>query len=179
MRNRVTLMAMAGTGLVLALAVAGCGASSDVAARGIDTAPLVSAFPATSGSISVTCEPGQRVLVEQMVVNGATASRFACVDETSVAMTRVAARPAVYERALTSGPVAAERVVYAPAARPVRAAARADDGRSWQKSAVIIGSSAGIGAGVGAATGGKKGALIGAAIGGGGAAIWDQVTRRK
>jgi len=26
--------------------------------------------------------------------------------------------------------------------------------------------------------GGKKGALIGAAIGGGGAAIWDQVTRR-
>jgi hypothetical protein len=27
--------------------------------------------------------------------------------------------------------------------------------------------------------GGKKGALIGAAIGGGGAAIWDQITRRK
>jgi hypothetical protein len=52
-------------------------------------------------------------------------------------------------------------------------------GRDWKKSALIIGSSAGIGAGVGAATGGKKGALIGAAIGGGGATIWDQVTRRK
>ncbi len=52
-------------------------------------------------------------------------------------------------------------------------------GRDWQKSAVIIGSSAGIGAGVGAAAGGKKGALIGAAIGGGSAAIWDQVTRRR
>jgi hypothetical protein len=51
--------------------------------------------------------------------------------------------------------------------------------RSWQKSAVIIGSSAGVGAGVGAAVGGKKGALIGAAIGGGGAAIWDQATRRR
>jgi hypothetical protein len=51
-------------------------------------------------------------------------------------------------------------------------------GRSWQKSAVIIGSSAGIGAGVGAAVGGKKGALIGAAVGGGSAAIWDQATRR-
>ena len=51
--------------------------------------------------------------------------------------------------------------------------------RSVKKSAVIIGSSAGVGAGVGAAMGGKKGALIGAAIGGGGAAIWDQVTRRK
>jgi hypothetical protein len=51
--------------------------------------------------------------------------------------------------------------------------------RSVKKSAIIIGSSAGVGAGVGAAVGGKKGALIGAAIGGGGAAIWDQVTRRK
>ena len=48
-----------------------------------------------------------------------------------------------------------------------------------KKSAIIIGSSAGVGAGVGAAVGGKKGALIGAAIGGGSAAIWDQVTRRK
>jgi hypothetical protein len=48
-----------------------------------------------------------------------------------------------------------------------------------KKSAVIIGSSAGVGAGVGAAISGKKGALIGAAIGGGGAAVWDQITRRK
>jgi hypothetical protein len=52
-------------------------------------------------------------------------------------------------------------------------------GRTWQKSAVIIGSSAGVGAGVGAAVGGKKGALIGAAIGGGSAAIWAQTTRRR
>jgi hypothetical protein len=51
--------------------------------------------------------------------------------------------------------------------------------RSPAKSAVIIGSSAGAGAGVGAVVGGKKGALIGAAIGGGGAAVWDQATRRK
>jgi hypothetical protein len=51
--------------------------------------------------------------------------------------------------------------------------------RSVGKSAIIIGSSAGAGAGVGAAIGGKKGALIGAAVGGGGAAIWDQITRRK
>jgi hypothetical protein len=59
-----------------------------------------------------------------------------------------------------------------PDARAVRS------GRSWQKSALIIGSSAGIGAGVGGAIGGKKGALIGAAVGGGGATIWDQITRR-
>jgi len=52
-------------------------------------------------------------------------------------------------------------------------------GRSVKKSAIIIGSSAGVGAGVGAAVGGKKGAGIGALIGGGGAALWDQITRRK
>ena len=51
--------------------------------------------------------------------------------------------------------------------------------RSVAKSAVIIGSSAGVGAGVGAAVGGKKGALIGAVLGGGGATVWDQVTRRR
>jgi hypothetical protein len=79
------------------------------------------------------------------------------------------ARPVTYRRAVQTDD---GYVQY----RPVR---RVKTGRSWQKSAVIIGSSAGIGAGVGAAAGGKKGALIGAAIGGGGAAIWDQVTRRK
>ena len=51
--------------------------------------------------------------------------------------------------------------------------------RSVKKSAVIIGSSAGVGAGLGAAFGGKKGAGIGALLGGGGAAIWDQITRRQ
>jgi hypothetical protein len=49
--------------------------------------------------------------------------------------------------------------------------------RSWQKSALLIGGSAGAGAGVGALIGGKKGALAGAAIGGGTAAIYDQVKR--
>ncbi len=49
--------------------------------------------------------------------------------------------------------------------------------RSWQKSALLIGGSAGAGAGLGALIGGKKGALAGAAIGGGAAAIYDQVKR--
>ena len=50
--------------------------------------------------------------------------------------------------------------------------------RTWQKSALLIGGSAGAGAGLGALMGGKKGALAGAAIGGGAAAIYDQVKRR-
>jgi hypothetical protein len=49
--------------------------------------------------------------------------------------------------------------------------------RTWQKSALLIGGSAGAGAGVGALIGGKKGALSGAAIGGGAAAIYDQIKR--
>ena len=49
--------------------------------------------------------------------------------------------------------------------------------RTWQKSALLIGGSAGTGAGLGASIGGKKGALAGAAIGGGAAAIYDQVKR--
>ena len=49
--------------------------------------------------------------------------------------------------------------------------------RSWQKSALLIGGSAGAGAGLGALIGGKKGAISGAAIGGGAAAIYDQVKR--
>jgi uncharacterized membrane protein len=70
-------------------------------------------------------------------------------------------------------PVRAQQVVYDD--RPARRAPV----RTKTKSAVIIGSSAGAGAGVGAAVGGKKGALIGAVLGGGGATLWDQVTRRR
>jgi len=70
---------------------------------------------------------------------------------------------------------APQRVAYQRA--PERSVEK--QGRSVKKSAIIIGSSAGVGAGVGAAVGGKKGALIGAVIGGGGATLWDQVTRRR
>jgi hypothetical protein len=73
-------------------------------------------------------------------------------------------------------PVRAQQIVYDD--RPVRTVRRVPV-RSVKKSAVIIGSSAGAGAGVGAAIGGKKGALIGAVLGGGGATLWDQVTRRR
>ncbi|MCL4848932.1 MAG: hypothetical protein KJ066_20460 [Acidobacteria bacterium] len=175
MRNRWTMMAVAGTGLALALVVTGCGASSDVVARGVEASGPQAPF----GNVTVACEPGQRVIAEQVVVAGTPTARFACVDDVSMvsAPTRAMARPAVYERVVE--PVASPRVISTRPVEPARAPARASRDRSWQKSAVIIGSTAGIGAGVGAATGGKKGALIGAAIGGGGAAIWDQATRRR
>ena len=114
-------------------------------------------------------------------------------------------QPAAYTQPVQYAPPATQPVQYIPAPAPrqvvyeeparvvrTQAPARAArtvrtnqvvyeprQTRSVKKSAIIIGSSAGVGAGVGAAVGGKKGALIGAAIGGGGAAVWDQVTRRK
>ncbi len=75
-----------------------------------------------------------------------------------------------------------ERAVAQPTVRRVSTQRTvSSDGqprRSWQKSALLIGGSAGAGAGLGAVMGGKTGALAGAAIGGGAAAIYDQVKRR-
>jgi hypothetical protein len=76
----------------------------------------------------------------------------------------------VTERAVAQAPVRRVTTQRSVEARPAQ--------RSWQKSALLIGGSAGAGAGVGALVGGKKGALAGAAIGGGAAAIFDQVKRR-
>jgi len=155
---------------------------------------------AAGAPVMVNCEPQQRAVVRPAVVNGVAMSQVDCVAAAPGLTTPVAyAQPAAYAQPVayrapvarilqpvssdlgdaqivpvSSGavrPVRTNQVVYDE--RPVRKT------RSVTKSAVIIGSSAGAGAGVGAAIGGKKGALIGAAIGGGGAAIWDQVTRRK
>jgi hypothetical protein len=153
--------------------------------------------------VLVSCEPHQRTLVRPVVVNGAAVSQVECVavgqtpayaQNSFAAAVPVAYGGAPYPAAATAQPVSGHlgdaQVVPASypapvAARPVRTRQVVYDERpvkptrSVKKSAVIIGSSAGVGAGVGAAVGGKKGALIGAAIGGGSAAIWDQVTRRK
>jgi hypothetical protein len=141
---------------------------------------------AADGQVLVACEPHQRTLVRQAIVGGRTVARVECVSD---GMTPVAYGAAynpyagqVYDPRVAPAPApvyreAAPRVVRQSSPQRV-AAERVSRGRSVKKSAIIIGSSAGVGAGVGAAVGGKKGALIGAAIGGGSAAIWDQVTRR-
>jgi hypothetical protein len=96
--------------------------------------------------------------------------------------------PATYAAPVYPAPVAVQSVqpVATRVARVAdddyvtyRPARRRAPPRSVKKSAVIIGSSAGVGAGIGAAAGGKKGALIGALIGGGGATLWDQITRAR
>jgi hypothetical protein len=169
----------------------GCGAAQNASGVRAQEASSLSA----GSPVIVSCEPHQRALVRPVVVNGAAVSQVECVAADGqaaafadpVAVPR--AVPATYYRtpveyadrmparmvpartASVARPVRTRQVVYDEPVRMKRS-------RSVKKSAVIIGSSAAIGAGVGAATGGKKGALLGAAIGGGGAAIWDQITRR-
>lgn len=100
----------------------------------------------------------------------------------AVAPTGYAAYPA-YQQApypVQTQYVPERSVARAPVRRVTTQRAVYDDvkpQRSWQKSALLIGGSAGTGAGLGALIGGKKGALAGAAIGGGAAAIYDQVKR--
>ena len=159
------------------------------------------ALPATAQAgtpVVVSCEPHQRTLVRPAVVNGARSRRSSAwrPRRSAAAQPRrapLASAPRLQRRHVVhaacqqpvysdlpdaqvvpveyGAPVRTNQVVYDE--RPVRKT------RSVAKSAIIIGSSAGAGAGVGAAVGGKKGALIGAAIGGGGATLWDQMTRRK
>ena len=181
-------------GLGALLFTVGCGTSPNAA---VSAQPLAAAQPSTP--VVVSCEPNQRTLVRPALVNGAVVSQVECVTNgvTAAAVpVAVPQAPARYYTASSVGQgaeIADARIVPAAypvgAARPVRTRQIVYDDdrqvrevrrtRSVKKSAVIIGSSAGIGAGVGAAVGGKKGALIGAAVGGGGAALWDQITRRK
>ena len=144
----------------------------------------------------VNCGPYQRTLVRTTYLNGQPVSQVDCVPAENVAADAAQYAPQQFapQQFATSPAAVVQPVVYRqPAPRVVRTvsapAPRATTQRvvyterkpvrTKTKSAVIIGTTAAAGAGVGALIGGKKGALIGAVAGGGGAAIWDQVTRRQ
>ncbi|HET7218426.1 MAG TPA: hypothetical protein VFJ02_10270 [Vicinamibacterales bacterium] len=189
--------ALAATAAIAALAgTVACGArESGTAAAAPVSTPQALAQPAASSPVVVSCEPNQRTLVRPVVVNGAALSQVECVTSDAVPVVAPGstfapvAQPIAY-RPARPAPVVYDdlgdaRIVQRPATvQPARQVVYRDERpirqkRSVAKSAVIIGSTAGAGAGVGALIGGKKGALIGAAIGGGGATLWDQITRRK
>lgn len=182
----------------------GCGSRDS----GLNAAQIAAGTP-VGAPLSVSCEPNQRAVVWQVAVNGALQSQVQCESVTqgfapvgtvggyaapapigytpapavvpaSYGYTQAAplentriVRTAYPQEVVTRQ--APQRVVYQPARERVVTQPK----RSVKKSAIIIGSSAGVGAAIGAAAGGKKGAGIGALIGGGGAAVWDQITRRK
>jgi hypothetical protein len=167
----------------------------------------VNAQVAAAGApVAVSCEPNQRAVVRQVAVNGALQSQVQCETVMPSAFAAAGTTGSFGGTPVAYAPGGYQQVAYAPVApldntrmvrtaypqeavvtrqvAPRRAVTQRTERvyqpkRSVKKSAVIIGSSAGIGAGIGAAVGGKKGAGIGALIGGGSAAVWDQITRRK
>ena len=187
--TRFSTAALIGIG---ALAGTGCNSGTPVAAA--PSTAITAAAPGVA-PIAVNCGPGQQALIRPSLLAGQTISQVDCVPVSGMPGAATVGYPGGHP-AIGGAPVAAAYydaprlveapVAYRPAARPVSyrqaSAPRAVErrsARSWQKSALIIGSSAGVGAGVGGAVKGKKGALVGAAIGGGAATIWDQVTRRR
>lgn len=137
----------------------------------------------TASNTSLSCEPSQQAMVRHTIVRGELQVAMQCVGPVAVSGASVyeddAATPVAYRQAVRTPVV--ERVVTAPA--PVRRTAstatrtQVEPKRSWKKTALVIGGSAGAGAGIGAIAGGKKGALIGAAVGGGAASIFEAIKR--
>jgi hypothetical protein len=130
------------------------------------------------------CAPGQQAVLQQSVVDGRIVTSADCAWDTSLAGTWDTSLAGTYAPGMR--PVN-DIVEYQPRARTVsyvqdepvrRRVVRTAPKRSWQKSALVIGGSAGAGAGIGALAGGKKGALIGAAIGGGAGSIFEAFKRK-
>jgi hypothetical protein len=144
--------------------------------------PLTAAAPGTSLNASNSmfgCEESQQLVVKQVAVGSELQLAMKCVDTPARAAAFVdeSAVPSAFR---VSQPVSAVRTVSAAPAAPRTVSRQVEQPkRSWQKTALVIGGSAGAGAGVGAIAGGKKGALIGAAIGGGAASIFEAIKRKN
>lgn len=127
--------------------------------------------------------PGSLNVPAQQFQAPAPAAPAAVAQPRVVYRDRPVYRDRVVERTVSSAPArttsassgassssGSSRSSEAPARRP---------GRSWQKSAVIIGGGAAGGAGVGAVIGGRRGAAKGAVLGGVAGTIYDIATRNK
>ena len=143
--------------------------------------PLTAAAPGNSLNASNAmfgCEESQQLVVKQVAVGNELQMAMKCVDTPGRAAAFVdeSAVPSAFR---VSQPVSTVRTVRAtPVATRTVTRQVEEPKRSWQKTALVIGGSAGAGAGVGAIAGGKKGALIGAAIGGGAASIFEAIKRK-
>ena len=106
-------------------------------------------------AVVVECAPGQRAVMAQRRVNGATQVVARCEGTAQAARARTVSRSTSNVRYVERAPQ-----------------------RTKTKTALMIAGSAATGAGVGGALKGKKGAIVGAAIGGGSASIYEAAKRR-
>jgi hypothetical protein len=112
---------------------------------------LLAGSQAFASPVIVACGPGQHSVIRNTYLRGEPVTRVACIGDAPRALpARYYERQSGYHR----------------------------PHRSWGKSALIIGGSAGTGAGIGGLVGGKKGALIGAALGGGVGSLYEGAHRR-
>jgi len=128
---------------------------------------------------TVQCQPYQEPVVRRVIIGGREVAEVTCATAMGAQPAYYAPQPA-YAAEMVSMPAQRARTGARPVAASRRVVTRDDDrrdGRSWGKTAMIIGGSAGGGAGIGGLIGGKKGALIGAAIGGGAATIYESTKR--
>ena len=144
----------------------------------------------------VDCGNGRLVLIRP-VAPGQQYSQVECAPSANVAEPGAFVQPQgsyLVQASYPVQPAVQERVVYRdrvveqPVARRTTTARRSVSytparevrrGRTWQKSALIIGGSAAGGAGVGALLGGGSGAKKGALVGGIGGLVYDLATRNK
>lgn len=138
-----------------------------------------------AGSTLVDCGPGQRVLLQQ--ANGVT--QVQCVPGALMTgaplfvgngsdVPQPISMQANVPQGAYGAPVQARPVSYEPRTYPRTTPRRvATRGRTWKKSAAIIGGSTAAGAGVGALLDGGSGAKKGAVVGLVGGVVYDIATR--
>ena len=147
--------------------------------------PVANTAPLNNGAV-LQCQPYEEAVMQRAVVAGREVSAMTCITRANAAP-GFYGQPA-YGQPVYAAPVYQDDMVTRPVVRTVNTAparrttqsrqtVRREQGRSWAKTAMIIGGGAGGGAGIGGLVGGKKGALIGAAIGGGAATIYESTKR--
>ena len=147
--------------------------------------PVANTASMNNGAV-LQCQPHEEAVWQRALIAGREVSAMTCITRANVAPAYYA-QPG-YAQAVYGQPVYRDDMVTRPVVRttsaPVRRVStqsretvRREEGRSWGKTAMIIGGSSGAGAGIGGLIGGKKGALIGAAIGGGAATVYESTKR--
>jgi hypothetical protein len=123
-------------------------------------------------ALALGCRPDEAAVIQHFTFQGERGLNSQCV-VVSAPWAAVASSAAAPAPALTNA-----RSSAAPPVGRARQMDASGSGRTWKKTALVIGGSTAAGAGVGGLVGGKKGALIGSAIGGGASTIYEAMKRR-